>query len=323
MNKRTFLALAALACSTVAVAQTYPNKTITFVVPGAAGGGLDVLARTMADEMGKKMGQTIIVENKSGAAGMIAAQTVARAAPDGYTVLVTHSGPVLTAPYLFPKVAYDVRRDLAFVSQICTGQLVLAVNAAKVPARNMKEFMAWAQTNKGQVSYGSFGIGSSGHLISAYLSTSRQLDMVHVPYKGEAQMLQDLVGGQLSWGLASTGTFAPFIANGSVRALAVLGDRRTAELPQVPTLVEAGFADAELKPFGWIAMLTTANTPAPVLERLEKEARAAVQTTAMKARFQAFGMQAMGTTGAEFRRDYEAAAPVVERLIQLSGAKAE
>ncbi len=325
MKKRTFLAAAAaLACSTLALAQNaYPNKTITFIVPAPAGGGLDVLARTMADEMSKKMGQAIIVDNRPGAAGMIGVQTVARAAPDGYTVLVTHSGPVLTAPYMFNKVPYDVRRDLAFVTQMCTGQLVLAVNPDSVPAKNMKEFVAWAEKNKGKVSYGSYGIGTSGHLMSAYLSASRNLDMTHVAYKGESAMTQDLVGGQLNWGIGSIGTLGPFIANGRVRALGVLGDRRPADLPNVPTLAESGLKDPEFKPLGWVAMMTTANTPAPVLQRLEKEARAAVQTTAMKARFQAFGMEAMGTTSAEFRREYDAQVPMVERLIKLSGAKVD
>jgi tripartite-type tricarboxylate transporter receptor subunit TctC len=299
----------------------YPVKPITFVVPSPAGGGLDVLARTLADEMSKRMGQPIIVDNKPGASGILGVQTVARAAPDGYTVLITHSGPVLTVPYMYAKAPYDVRRELSFVSQLCTGQLVLAVNATNVPATNMKEFMAWAEKNKGKVNYGSFGIGTSGHLLAAYLSQSRQLDMTHVAYKGESGMIQDLVGGQIAWGIASVGSLAPHIASGRVRALAVLGDRRPADLPNVPTMAEQGFKDPEFKPVGWVAMLAPANLPAPVLERLEKEARAATQTTAMKARFQAFGMEAMGTTSAEFRRDYDATAPVAERLIKLSGAK--
>ena len=325
MKKRNFLAAAAaLACTPLALAQgSYPSKPITFVVPTPAGGGMDVLARTLADEMSKKMGQPIIIDNRPGAAGMIGAQTVARAAPDGYTVLVTHSGPVLTAPYMFSKVAYDVRRDLAFVTQLCTGQLVLAVNPQKVPATNMKEFVRWAGQNKGKVSYGSYGIGSSGHLMSAYLSGSRQLEMTHVAYKGEAAMAQDLVGGQIEWGIGSVGTLAPFIANGRLRALGVLGDKRPADLPDVPTLAEQGLKDPEFTPLGWVAVLAAANTPAPVLQRLEQETRAAVQTTAMKARFQAFGMEPMGTSSAEFRREYDAQIPMVERLIKLSGAKVE
>ena len=185
MKTRLAIALASIAFSTFAGADTYPSKVVTFVVPAVAGGSLDVLARTLAEEMSRTMGQPVIIDNKPGAAGMIAVQAVARAVRDGHTVLITHSGPILTAPFMFARVPYDVRRDLAFVSQLCAGQLVLAVNADKVPARSMKEFVAWAGRNKGKVSYGSYGIGSAGHLMGAYLSQSRALDMTHVPYKGE------------------------------------------------------------------------------------------------------------------------------------------
>lgn len=324
MKTKTLLAIAALAFSSLAAAQAYPERPITFIVPSVAGSGVDVLARSMAEQMSKSMGQTILVNNKTGASGMLAAQAVANADPDGYTVLVTHSGPVLTAPYLFSKVPYDVRKDLAFVSQLCTGQLVLAVNADKVPATNMQEFIAWAEKNKGTVNYGSFGIGSSSHLIGAYFSESHKLDMVHAAYKGETPMIQDLVGGQLSWGIASIGSFAPHIASGRLRALAVLGEVRPAELPNVPTMAEAGFPDVEYKPVGWIAMLAPANTPAPILERLEKEARTAAQSATMKARFESYGMGIiLATTAAEFRESYEASVPVVQRLIKISGAKVD
>lgn len=319
--------LAALACATWAHAADapapYPTKPITFVVPGPAGGGLDILARALADEMGKSLGQAIVVDNKPGAGGMLGTQTVSKAAPDGYTLLVAHSGPILTAPFIFPKVPYDPKRDLSFISQLCTGQLVIAVNAAKVPATNIKEFIAWAGKNKGSVTYGSYGIGTAGHLISAYLGQSYSLDMVHAPYKGENPMVQDLVGGQLTWGIASVGTLGPHLESGRVRALAVVGEHRAVDLPKVPTMAEAGFPEREYKPIGWIAMLGPANLPAPIQQRLEKEARAAVQTSSMKARFQAFGMEAMGTTSAQFRQDFDATLPVTERMVRVSGAKAE
>ena len=320
---RIVLAVATLGLCGLAAAQAYPSKPITFVVPGPAGGGVDVLARAIADEMSKSMGQPIIIDNKPGAGGMLGTQQVVKAAPDGYTVLVTHSAPVLTAPFIFPKVPYDVKRDLSFISQLCTGQLVVAVNADKVPARTMKEFIAWSAQNKGKVTYGSYGIGTAGHLIGAYLSSSYNLDMVHAPYKGESPMVQELVGGQLTWGIASVGTLAPHMGTGRVRALAVVGERRAVELPNVPTMAEAGFPDREYKPIGWIAMLAPAHLAAPVQERLEKEARAAAQTTAVKARFQAFGMESMATTGAQFRQDFEATLPVTERMVRVSGARAE
>jgi tripartite-type tricarboxylate transporter receptor subunit TctC len=323
MTIRTFLATALLVYSTGGLAQTYPSKPVTLVVPAPAGGVVDMLTRVMAEEMAKRMGQAVIVDNKPGASGMLAAQTVARAAPDGYTVLVTYSTPIMNAPFMFTKVPYDVKRDLSFVAQLYTGQLVLAVNSQKVPAKNMKELIAWSEKNKGQVSYGSYGIGSSAHLIGAYLSQSRKLEMSHVPYKGEPPMLQDLVGGQIAWAVGSSSSLMPHLESGKLRALAVLGDRRVKDLPNVPTMAEAGFPDPEFKTVGWIGMLAPAGVPAPIQARLEKESIAAMQTTAMKARLQAAGMDLIAASGAEFRRDFEATSPVIERLIKVSGANAD
>ncbi|RZL89426.1 MAG: tripartite tricarboxylate transporter substrate binding protein [Variovorax sp.] len=320
---RTLLCAAALAWSASGFAEDYPQKAVTIVVPAVAGGVVDVLARSLAEEMGKRMGQAVIVDNKPGASGMLATQAVARAKPDGYTVLVTYSTPIMNAPYMFSKVAYDVRRDLSFVSQICTGQLVLAVNAKMVPATTMKDFVAWAAKSRGSVSYGSYGVGTGGHLMGAYLSQSRDLEMTHVAYKGEPPMLQDLVGGQIAWAMGSAGSLLPHFESGRLRPLAVLGDRRIHDIPQVPTMAEAGFPDPEFKTTGWIAMMAPAGVPPAVLARLEKEAIAAAQTTTMKARYQAYGMDVIAGTAADFRRDFETTAPLFERLIKSSGAKAD
>ncbi|HMO45654.1 MAG TPA: tripartite tricarboxylate transporter substrate binding protein [Rubrivivax sp.] len=323
MNLKAFVTSALLAATATAGAQSYPSKPITVVVPAPPGGIVDTLTRTMVEEMAKQMGQPLIVDNKPGASGVLAAQTVARAAPDGYTVLVTYSTPILNAPYMFKKLPYDVKRDFSYVSQLYTGQLVLAVNSQAVPAKNMREFVAWAEGNKGKVVYGSYGIGSSAHLIGAYLSQSKGLDMVHVPYKGEPPMLQDLIGGQIAWAVGSASSLQPHLDSGKLRALAVLGDKPIKELPKVPTMAQAGFPDVEYRTVGWIGMLAPAGLPAPIQARLEQESLAALQSTAMKARLQVAGMEPIGATGAQFRRDLEASLPVTEQLINVSGAKAE
>lgn len=316
-------AMAAMAFSPVARADAYPAKPITFVVPVPAGGGMDAIARALAEAMSKRMGQPIIVDNKPGAGGMIGTQFVARAAPDGYTILLTPSGSILTAPFLYSKVPYDPKRDLTFISQICTGQLVLAVNPQKVPAKTVKEFIAWAQQRKGNVTYGSYGVGSAGHLMSAYLNQANRLEMTHAPYKGESPMVQDLIGGQLDWAIGTAGVMGPYLQSGRLRALAVMGDRRLVDLPNVATMSESGYTDPEYRPIGWAAMLGPANLPPAILARLEQEARAAVQTTELKARFQLYGMYGMGTTSTAFRRDFDTMLPVMERLVRLSGAKIE
>jgi tripartite-type tricarboxylate transporter receptor subunit TctC len=319
---KRFVAMAFLALTSVAFAQEYPSRPITFVLPAPPGGATDAIARALADEMGKSMKQAIVVDNKPGATGILGTHAVARAHPDGYTVLVTHATPIAYAPLMMAKVPYNVQRDLAFITEICSAGLVLAVSK-DVPARNVKEFVAWARSQKGKVNYGSFGIGSSSHLIAAYLSESHSLDMSHVAYKGEAPMVQDILGGQIPLGIGTLGTMAAHIASGQLKALAVMGEQRLANLPGVPTMAESGFPDPEYKVLGGLVMMAPAGTPAPVLARLEKDARAAIQTAALKARFQVYGLVGLGNSAAEFRRNHEASAPVIQKLIKVSGAKVD
>lgn len=322
MRFKTLLAILAFAASTLALAQGSSTKPITMVVPAPPGGATDAIARALADEMGKRLGQTIVIDNKPGASGMLGTQAVARAAPDGLTVLLAHSTPVYFVQHLFSKVPYDVRRDLAFVTQVCSASLVLAVNR-DVPAKNMKELIAWLEQNRGKVTYGSYGAGSNGHMISAYLNETRGLGMSHAPYKGEAPMIQDIAGGAIPWGIGTAGAIAPQVQAGRLRALGVFGEHRLASLPEVPTLTEQGFPEPELKTIGGLVMMAPAGVPAPVLARLEKAAREGIQTPALKARFQVYGLEAIGNSSEEFRRDFEAMGPVVERLVKVSGVQVQ
>jgi tripartite-type tricarboxylate transporter receptor subunit TctC len=319
---KALIGIAAIASSALAFSQDYPTKAITLVVPAPPGGATDVLARVLAEEMGKNLKQPVIVDNKPGASGMLGGSIVARAQPDGYTLFLSHATPIYYAQYMFSKVPYDVKRDFALITEICSASLVIAVGK-DVPARNMKEFVAWAQSQKGKVNYGSFGVGSSSHLLMAHLGESRHLDMTHVAYKGESPMIQDMIGGQIPVGIGTLGSMAPHIASGSLRPLAIIGDKRLPELPNVPTMAEAGFTDEEFKPIGGVMLTAPAKTPAPILARLEKEARAAVQTTAMKARFQTYGLVAMGNSSADFRKNLEASGPIIQKLVQVSGAKVD
>lgn len=316
------IALFATLCGALpADAQTYPTRTITVLVPGAPGGATDAFGRALAHSMTRSMGQTVIVENKPGASGMLAAQAVTQAAPDGYTILLTHAAPIQNSPHM-GKVPYNVRKDFAFIAEIGSAPLVLAVSRS-VPAKDMKEFLAWAQQNKGKLSYGTYGAGSSGHLMSAFLSQSRKLEMAHAAYKGEAQLIQDMIGGHVPWGIASLGSFAPHLAGGQLRALAITGDSRSKDLPDVPTMAEAGLTEPEFKPIGWVGVMAPAATPAPILAEIEKHTIASLQTPEMKQLFKTYAMEVTGRSSAQFRREFETTDPVVAKLIEISGAKQE
>lgn len=322
MRLRSFLAAALVLACAAGFAQDYPRRAITMVVTVPPGGATDVTARALSEELSKRLGQPVVVDNKAGASGMLGAQIVARAAPDGYTILFTHGAPISNAPFIFSKVPYDPSKDFAFVTQAATSDLLLVVHR-DVPARNMEEFMAWAEANRGKLSYGSFGPGSIGHLMSAYLNESRKLDMTHIPYKGEAPLAQDILAGTVPWGMTTLAAMAPHLASGRVRALAVVGQHRFKELPEVPTMAQAGFPEPEFKAVGWLGLLAPAGTPQPVLARLEKEARAAIDSPAVKARLQLYGFQPIGSTSQEFRQAFDQSRPVIEKLVRISGAKVD
>ena len=265
--------------------------------------------------------KTIVVENKPGASGALAAHAVAQAKPDGYTVFVTHAAPIQNSPHM-GKTPYDVRRDFSFVTHIGVVPLGLVVNKT-VPANDMREFLQWARETKGKISYGSYGAGSAGHLISLFLSRSRDLDMAHAAYKGEAPMLQDIIGGHVPWGFASAGTIRPFLANGHLRALAITSSKRLPDLPNVPTMAEAGLTEPEFTMTGWVGLLAPAAIPAPVLAELEKHTLAALQTPSLQDLMKSYAIEVTARPSSEFRRDFEATDPRLARLIEASGAKQE
>ncbi|MFT4102832.1 MAG: tripartite tricarboxylate transporter substrate binding protein [Burkholderiaceae bacterium] len=290
------------------------------VIPAAPGGATDILGRVVAEELGKRLKQTFVVDNRAGASGMIGTQAVANAPPDGYTVLLAYSTPIFYVQHMFSKVPYDVRKDFAFISEIAATSLLLTVNS-NVPVRNMKEFMAWAKENKGRLNYGSYGAGSAGHLMSAYLNQSRDLGMTHVPYKSEGPYIQDLAAGNVPWGMGTLGPALPFLKSGKVRVIAVMGPKRLADLPDVPTMAESGFPDPEFNTVAWFTLLAPAGTPKSIVDRLEKESIAAIQSTAMKARLQVFGLDSVQGGAAQFKRDFDASSPIIEKLVKISGAK--
>ncbi|MGO4395533.1 Bug family tripartite tricarboxylate transporter substrate binding protein [Variovorax sp. M-6] len=325
-NRRTWLCAAASAAALCALApaqaQTYPTKPIKMVVPFAAGGATDVLARVIGEKMAAGLGQPVIIDNKPGAAGIIGTDAVAKAAPDGYTIVLSLSNSLMTNQFLYEKLPYDAQRDLTLVYQIAMAPLVLVVHPS-VPAKTGPELLKYVSANKGKVAYGSYGVGAYPHLAGAHMSLTQQADMNHVAYKGEAPMLQDLIGGQIQMAYASALVAKPHIEAGKLKAIGVTGERRMSTLPDVPTLAEQGLKDEAYRVTGWLAIAVPAKTPKPIVQRLADEVRKATQQPDVQAKVAAMGFEIKDSSPEAFAAAYKQERPVWERLIKQSGAKLE
>ncbi|RZL94662.1 MAG: tripartite tricarboxylate transporter substrate binding protein [Variovorax sp.] len=322
-NRRAWLAAAgalALGAGTTAQAQTYPTRPIKMVVPFAAGGGTDVLARVIGEKLSAGLGQPVIIDNKPGAAGLIGTDMVAKAAPDGYTIVMSLSNALLTAPFLYEKMSYDPQRDLRMVYQVAMGPLVLVVNPS-VPVKTGPELMKYVAANKGKLAYGSYGVGAYPHLAGAHMSLTQNADMNHVAYKGESPMITDLIGGQIQMAYASALVAKPHIDAGKLKAIGVTGERRLSALPDVPTLAEQGMKDEAYRLTGWLAIAVPAKTPEPIVKRLADEIRKATQQPDVQQKVAAMGFELKDSSPEAFAAAYKKERPVWERLIKQSGAK--
>jgi tripartite-type tricarboxylate transporter receptor subunit TctC len=291
-------------------------------VPFAAGGATDVLARVIGQKMAAGLGQPVIIDNKPGAAGIIGTDAVAKAAPDGYTIVLGLSNSLMTNEFLYEKLPYDTQRDLTLVYQIAMAPLVLVVHPS-VPVKTGPELLKYVTANKGKVAYGSYGVGAYPHLAGAHMSLATQSDMNHVAYKGEAPMMQDLIGGQIQMAYASALVAKPHIDSGKIRAIGVSGERRMSTLPNVPTLAEQGLKDEAYRVTGWLAIAAPAKTPKPIVDRIAEEVRKATQQPDVRERVAAMGFEIKDSSPELFATAWKAERPVWERLIKQSGAKLE
>lgn len=283
-----FIALTAwaLGATAAAVAQTnYPTKPITLVVTYPPGGGADAMARLIAPKMGEALGQNIVVENKPGAGGQIGAAAVAKAAPDGYTLMLDASSFSVN-PSLYPKLPYDSLKAFQPVGVVALFPNVVLVNA-NFPAKNMAELTAAARKSKDAVSYASSGNGSAQHLAGALFESAAKVDMVHVPYKGGGPALNDVIGGQVPLFFGNLASTLQHIQSGKLRALAVTSGKRSAILPDVPTLNEAGLSGTEI--YEWNAVFAPANTPESVMKKLAAAFQQALESPEVKARVAQLG----------------------------------
>ena len=306
LTRRTFMraglkglaGLAVLAATFAAAqAQNWPSQNIRIVVPFPPGGSTDVLARRLAEGLRERLGQTVVVENRPGAGGTIGSEFVAKSAPDGYTLLMGVTGSHGVAPSLYPKLGYQPLRDFAPISLLVSAPLVLVVNP-EVPAKTLKEFIALAKKEPDTLTYGTPGNGTSMHLTGVTFDLQAGTKLVHVPYKGSAGALTDLLSGQIKTMFGDLLVVLPQIRAGKINALAVTSKTRNPLLPDVPTMAEAGLPGFEV--LSWQGLFAPAGTPPAVVDRLGKEVRAVMESKDVKDFFAAQGFEVGATTPAEF-----------------------
>ena len=292
-------AMIAAACSFVLCAQAadpYPNRPIRMLVPFAAGGAIDLRARPTARKMHEILGQPVVVEKRPGAGGSIAAEATAKSANDGYTIFFGSTSPLAINPAYFDKVGYDTLRDFTPIS-LAVRQPLIIVAHPSLPVRNLKELIAMAKRQPGKLSYGSAGPGTSNHLVGELLNDAAGIDLVHVPYKGGAPALTALLSGEIELQVSQPNTMMPFIKSGRVRAIATTGAKRLEQLPEVGTLVEAGYKDLEL--IGWYCIVGPANLPAPITEKLNAAVRQAIASPEVRDALIAAGSEPGTSTPSE------------------------
>ena len=319
---RLVYAVAALLAAAPATAQRaaadYPSRPVRVIVPVAPGGGVDMMARTLAPLLASRLGQPVVVDNRAGGAGSVGAELTAQAMPDGHTVMLTGSSFVLHS--LLYRTRYDPVRDFSPVTQLVRHPYVLLIGAA-VPAANVREFVNWAKAAKGGINYASSGNGSLVHLTGALFNSATGLAMVHVPYKGLAPAYADMFSGQVHATFGSILSSLPHISSGRLRALAVTSLTRTARLPDVPTLDESGVAKFDVTQ--WYGVFAPARTPARRTSRLQTEIAGALASPDTANRIANEGSQAVGNTAAQFAQVVGAEKAKWSVLIKQAGIRGE
>jgi tripartite-type tricarboxylate transporter receptor subunit TctC len=308
-----------LAWGGMAKAQDYPTKPITLVVPYAAGGGNDVLARVAAEPMSKILGQQIVVDNRGGAGGSIGTRQVAKAAPDGYTLVIGGTGSLAVNPTLYENVGYDPRKDFAPVGMIAAGALIILVHPS-VKANTVEELIALAKKEPGKINYASAGIGSGIHLGAELFAHMAGIKLTHVPYKGTGPALNDLLGGHVMMYFSSIPSAVPMVKDGRLRALAVTGTQRSKLFPDVPTVAETVPGYETVLRYGIVA---PAGTPRPIVDKLNQALRAALAQEAVTKRLEAIGVEPLPGSPEDYAADIDREEKKWSEIVKLSGASAK
>ena len=319
-TRRLFLAraaaLASMGLARPAHAQAWPQKPVKVVVPFPPGGNTDGIARVIGQHLGERLGQQFVIENKGGAMGAIAAQEVARAAADGYTLFF----PALPQIAIFPamtKVTYDPVKDFAPISNVGTNPFVLVVHPS-VPVRTLQEFVDYVRAQPGKLAHGSGGTGTLSHLSMALFAKRAGLDMVHVPYKGGGPAMADLIAGHITIYFGNLSEIIPQARSGALRALAVSGEKRAPQLPDVPTVAESGYPG--FRTITWNGLMAPTGTPKEIIDKLAAEVALAVKQPNVIERLASYGVEPLGDTPEQFAATIAADIPLWAEAVKISGA---
>jgi tripartite-type tricarboxylate transporter receptor subunit TctC len=322
--RRQFLQLAATAAvalptvSRIARAQTYPTRPVRLLVGFGPGTGVDIIGRLIADKLSEALGKPVIVENVTGAAGHLADDRVAKAEPDGHTLVMAANSAIVMGLAMFEKLTYDPIKDLTPITQVYRYPNVLCVHNG-VRAENVQELVALARARPGTLTFGSTGTGTTQHLAGELLKSMAKIDMQHVPYRGGTGIVLDLIAGRVDMNFGGTTVLLPLAREGKIRALAVTSLQRYADAPELPTIAEAGFPGFDVSV--WFGLFTSAKTPADVTSRLHRETARLLMQPGLRKRLQELGSEAVGNTPEEFLAMIKAETPIWTKLVRETGIK--
>lgn len=305
--------------ASIAGAQPYPSKPVRVIAPFPPGAGVDIVTRIFTPKLAEALGQQFIVDNRSGAAGHIGAELAARAAPDGYTLLLAPSSIVISRT-LYPKLAYNVEKDLDPITPVAAAPFVLVVHPS-LPVRNVKELVALAKSKPGQLFYASTGNGGSPHLAMEVFKMQARINVVHVPYKGTPPAVTDLIAGQVSLMFANTLSVLPFVQSGRLRALALSSAKHSSAAPELPTVAESGIPGFDVST--WFGLFAPAGTPGEIINRLNGEARRIAQMPNIRELLSSQGADPLSSTPEEFRTFIKAELVKWAKAVQAAGVRAE
>jgi tripartite-type tricarboxylate transporter receptor subunit TctC len=298
--------------------QPWPSKPLKLIVPFTAGGSTDTVARIVAEKLSTRLGQPVIVDNRAGAGGAVGSDIAAKSPPDGYTLLVGTSSTLAIAPYVYSKLPFEPTRDFAPVILLGTADIMIVVNS-QVPVHNVRELLAYAKANPGKLTFASGGNGSISHLLGEYFKSMAGVDMLHVPYKGDAQMVTDLLGGQVDMAFGTAVAFLPHVKSGKVRALAVTNPKRSTTQTQLPTVSESGVPGYDA--VQWFGIAVPTGTSKEIVRRLNDEIRGILALPEVRSRFTELGFDVVGDTPEEFAAFLRAENVKWKKIAEIAGTK--